>query len=118
VDEAGRIVAKARVKIVDAATQNILWNSDRAIGEDGQEPFETLATRTVRATSVAGVNVVWEPVATAGAVGYGYAMTATVGGGSTGDLDGSGAVDGPDLAMLLAGWGPCPPAPTPSNELP
>ena len=112
VDEAGRIVAKARVKIVDAATQNILWNSDRAIGEDGQEPFETLATRTVRATSVAGVNVVWQPVATAGAVGYGYAMTATVGGGSTGDLDGNGAVDGPDLAMLLAGWGPCPPAPT------
>ena len=104
------IGAKARVVIVDAATQNILWNSDWTLG---QEPFETMATRTVRATSVAGVYVAWQPIATSGAVGYGYAMTATVGGGSTGDLDGSGAVDGPDLAMLLAGWGPCPPAPTP-----
>ena len=104
------IGANARVVIVDAATQNILWNSDWTLG---QEPFETMAMRTVRATSVAGVYVVWQPIATSGAVGYGYAMTATVGGGSTGDLDGSGAVDGPDLAMLLAGWGPCPPAPTP-----
>jgi hypothetical protein len=102
--------AKARIGIIDAATGAVLWNSDLALG---QEPIETMAARTVRSSSVAGVYVVWQPVATSGAVGFGYAMTATVGGSGSciGDLDGSGSVDGADIAKLLVGWGACPVAP-------
>ncbi len=104
--------AKARVGIIDAATGAVLWNSDTALMSDG---FEVMSMRTVRSSSVAGVYITWQPVATAGDVGFGYAMTATIGGGTscTGDLDGSGSVDAADLSRLLAGWGACPTAPAP-----
>ena len=111
-DGGAPVGAKARVGILDAATGAVLWDSNAALV---QEPYERMASKTVRASSIAGVYVSWHPVATSGAVGYGYAMTATVGGGGscTGDLDGNGSVDGSDLAALLARWGECPPTPTP-----
>ncbi|MDQ8154923.1 MAG: S8 family serine peptidase [Gemmatimonadota bacterium] len=102
--------ADARLGIIDAATGAVLWNSDLALT---QEAIDVMAARTVRSSSVAGVYVSWQPVATSGTVGFGYAMTATVGGGSSciGDLDGNGSVDGADIAKLLVGWGACPVAP-------
>jgi len=102
--------AKARLGIIDAATGAVLWNSDVVLMQDA---IDVMAARTVRSSSVAGVYVAWQPVATSGTVGFGYAMTATVGGGGSciGDLDGNGSVDGADLAKLLVGWGACPTAP-------
>jgi len=97
---------KARVEIYDAADFRLLWNSDSLTM---QEPFEVMANRSFRSSTPAGLYVAWIPVASSGAVGYGYAMTATVGGGATGDLDGNLVVDGVDLATLLAAWGPCAP---------
>ena len=97
---------KARVEIYDAADFRPLWNSDSLTM---QEPFEVMANRSFRSSTPAGLYVAWIPVASSGAVGYGYAMTATVGGGATGDLDGNLVVDGVDLATLLAAWGPCAP---------
>jgi hypothetical protein len=38
-------------------------------------------------------------------------LTATVGGGQTGDLDGDGVVNGADLGLLLAAWGVAPGSP-------
>jgi len=103
---------KARIRIIDAATEQPLWDSL-------ESPLPALSDfmkkRTVRSSSVAGVYIDWDPIATSGDVGFGYAMTATIGGGTscTGDLDGSGSVDSEDLSRLLAGWGACPVAPTP-----
>ncbi len=104
---------KARVGIIDVATGAVLWDSDTAIGSS--DAFELMAKRTVRSTSVAGVYIAWQPIATSGSVGFGYAMTASVAGGTscTGDLDGNGSVDAADLTRLLAGWGVCPADPAP-----
>lgn len=106
----GAPVGKARLRIIDAATSAVLWNSDVVLGLDA---MDVMAARTVRSSSVAGVYVAWQPVATSGVVGFGYAMTATVGGGGSciGDLDGNGSVDGADIAKLLVGWGACSAAP-------
>jgi len=97
---------KARVEIYDAADFRPLWNSDSLVM---QSPFEVMANRSFRSSTPAGLYVAWIPVGSSGPVGYGYAMTATVGGGATGDLDGNLVVDGMDLATLLAAWGPCAP---------
>jgi len=97
---------KARVEIYDAADFRPLWNSDSLTM---QAPFEVMANRSFRSSTPAGLYVAWIPVGSSGPVGYGYAMTATVGGGATGDLDGNLVVDGMDLATLLAAWGPCAP---------
>jgi hypothetical protein len=90
----------------------VLWNSDTALAS---ESFELMSKRTVRSTSVAGVYIAWQPIATSGSVGFGYAMTASLAGGTscTGDLDGNGSVDAADLSRLLAGWGVCPADPAP-----
>ena len=105
IDASGTPVGtKARVEIYDAADFRLLWNSDSLAIQD---PFESMANRSFRSSTPAGLYVAWIPVESSGAVGYGYAMTATVGGGATGDLDGNLVVDGVDLATLLAAWGPC-----------
>ena len=107
IDASGTPVGtKARVEIYDAADFRPLWNSDSLTM---QAPFEVMANRSFRSSTPAGLYVAWIPVGSSGPVGYGYAMTATVGGGATGDLDGNLVVDGMDLATLLAAWGPCAP---------
>ena len=102
----------ARVRIIDATTGTALWNSDVVMASGA---WEVMAARTVRASGPAGVFIEWQSVAASGNVGFGYAMTATLGGGGIGfgDLDGSGAVDGGDLSVLLAAWGACGAAPAP-----
>ena len=102
--------AKARLCIIDAATQAVLWDSNVILA---RQPHEMMAQRTVRASSLAGLFVVWQPVATSGSVGFGYAMTASIGGGCAGDLDGSGAVDTGDLSLMLMEFGDCPGTPAP-----
>ena len=102
--------AKARLAIFDAATQAVLWDSNAVLTG---EAYEIMARRTVRASSLAGVYVMWQPVATSGSVGYGYAMTASIGGGCGGDLDGSGSVDTGDLSLVLMDFGMCPSSPAP-----
>lgn len=103
--------AKARLAIIDAATQAVLWDSNTVLTRD--DAYEIMAQRTVRASSLAGVYVMWQPVATSGSVGYGYAMTASIGGGCGGDLDGSGSVDTGDLSLVLMDFGMCPSSPSP-----
>lgn len=108
----GALRPLARLRIIDAATGAILWNSDQTLVMEG---WEVMAARTVRATGAAGVFVDWQPLADSGAVGFGYALTATLAGGriGLGDLDGNGSVDGGDLSVLLGAWGTCPAEPAP-----
>lgn len=102
--------AAARVRIIDATSGSVLWNSDVALTSDA---WDVMASRTVHASGPAGVFVEWQAVAPSGNVGYGYAMTASLSGGASclGDLDGNGAVDGADLGVLLGEWGACGSAP-------
>lgn len=110
--QGGAPSAAARVRILDATTGSVLWNSDAALASDA---WDVMAMRTVRASGAAGVSIEWQPVATSGDVGFGYAMTATLAGGNSGmgDLNGDAVVDAGDLGILLAMWGPCGAAPDP-----
>jgi subtilisin family serine protease len=96
----------ARVQIFDAGNSAVLWDSNTAI----HDLPEAMKLRKVYASGPAGVNIEWQPVATSGDVGFGYAMTATLslGRSGLGDLDGNGTVEGSDLGLMLSAWGDCP----------
>jgi hypothetical protein len=95
----------ARVQIFDAGNSAVLWDSNTATDQT-----EAIKLRKVYASGPAGVNIVWQPVAPSGHVGFGYAMTATLSDGRSGlgDLDGNGTVEGSDLGVMLSAWGDCP----------
>lgn len=110
IDARGSGSSRAVVRITDAASGALLWDSDSFFFG---EPGDQLALRMISSSSAAGVDIAWESTVASGPVGFGYALTATygsTGGGQatcSGDLDGSGSVDGTDLAIVLGAWGQC-----------
>ena len=102
------VVAGSTVRIVDAADERVLFDSDAWIQA---APVVKTTDRVVRSSTSAGVRIDWTPSLTTWPGmpnGVGYAMTATLVSSCTGDLNGDGTVDGQDLPILLAAWGPCP----------
>ena len=98
----------AEVRIVDAATDVVLWTSDQLVPDGGFEGKIAALTRTVVSSSNAGLRVTWTPRGGGEVAGYGYTMTARTAAACPGDLDGDGSVNGTDLGLLFAAWGPCP----------
>ncbi len=103
-------LAGASVRILDAADDRVLFDSDVWIASD---PVARTRERVVRSSSVAGVRIDWTPGVESGPFGdmvdsVGYAMTAAVVDACPGDLDGDGLVNALDLQWLLVGWGICP----------
>ena len=97
----------SRVRIVDAADDRVLFDSD--IWSVAEPNVQTIQ-RVVRSSGPAGVRVEWSPRGIPGESlpGFGYAMTALVVDRCVGDLDGDGVVNGLDLQRILVQWGPCP----------
>lgn len=98
----------AEVSVIDIATGEVVWSSDRYAGGDSYSAQLAAVNRFCRSTSNAGLLVRWQGRPGHNVVGYGYTMTARIAGGCPGDLNGDGTVDGADLGLIVGAWGPCP----------
>ncbi|MFM1883396.1 MAG: hypothetical protein RJA05_1805, partial [Planctomycetota bacterium] len=98
----------AEVSVIDIATGEVVWSSDRYAGGDSYSAQVAAVNRFCRSTSNAGLLVRWQGRPGHDVVGYGYTMTARIAGDCPGDLNGDGAVDGADIGLIVGAWGPCP----------
>lgn len=98
----------AEVSVIDIATGQVVWSSDRLAGGESYGAQLAAVNRFCSSTSNAGLLVRWQGRPGHDVVGYGYTMTARIAGRCPGDLNGDGAVDGADIGLIVGAWGPCP----------
>ena len=96
----------ADIRITDIASGDVLvWSAINWFGLNG---INRSAQSTILATGPEGFRVDWISLRDDVSGGYGYAMTAIALGVAPGDFNNDDVVDGRDLGILLANWGPCP----------
>ncbi|MDE0889478.1 MAG: S8 family serine peptidase [Phycisphaerales bacterium] len=97
----------ADIRITDIASGDVVvWSAIQSwIWLDG---LDRSANSMKVATGPEGFRVDWISFRDDVSGGYGYAMTAMALGVAPGDFNNDDVVDGRDLGILLANWGPCP----------
>ena len=97
----------ADIRITDIASGDVLvWSAIQSwFLLNG---IDRSAYSTIVATGPEGFRVDWISLRDDVSGGYGYAMTAIALGVAPGDFNNDDVVDGRDLGILLANWGPCP----------